>query len=140
MEDKTRTKSELLEELGELRRQVAALTKAELERTEPEEGLRIRKEKYRALFDSMTARIWHFDAEGRIRSVNSTAVRDLGLPGEAIVGKTVYEVLPFDQASRIEADNREIIASGKPKLRVIEEYELSSGDKGVGPVRQDSLL
>ena len=28
MEDKTRTKSELLEELGELRRQVAALTKA----------------------------------------------------------------------------------------------------------------
>ncbi len=130
MEDKTRTKSELLEELGELRRQVAALTKAELERTEPEEGLRIRKEKYRALFDSMTARIWHFDAEGRIRSVNSTAVRDLGLPGEAIVGKTVYEVLPFDQASRIEADNREIIASGKPKLRVIEEYELSSGTKG----------
>ncbi len=130
MADETIKNDELLEELVELRRQVATLVKAEIERTQLEEGLRIRKEKYRAIFDSMTARIWHFDGEGRIRSVNSTAVRDLGLPGEAVVGKTVYQVLPFDQAKRIEADNREIISSGKPKLGVMEEYELCSGLKG----------
>ncbi len=103
---------------------------AEIEHTQLEEGRRIRKEKYQAVFDSVTARVWHFDTEGRIRRANSTVVRDLGLPAEAIVGKTLYDVFPFDEAKRIEADNREIIGSGTPKLGVIEEYARSFGVKG----------
>jgi diguanylate cyclase (GGDEF)-like protein/PAS domain S-box-containing protein len=124
------TKKDLLEEVGELRRQVAALTKADIERTRVEEGLRIQREKYRAVFDSIRARIWYFDTEGRVRRANSMVIRDLGLPAEAVVGKTLYEVFPFGQAKKMEADNREIIASGEPKLGVIEEYTLSSGAKG----------
>ena len=130
MKDETMTKKDFLEELGALRRRVAALTKAEIERTQLEKGLRIQREKYRAVFDSITARVWYFDTEGRVRRVNSAVLRDLGLPAEAITGKTLYEVFPFDQASRIEAGNREIIDSGKPKMGVIEEYELPSEGKG----------
>jgi len=116
--------------LGELRRQVAALRSADIEHTQLEEGLKIQREKYSAVFDSIRARVWYFDAEGRIRRVSSMAVRDLGLPAEAVVGKTLYEVFPFDQAKKMEANNKEIIASGEPKLGVIEEYTLSSGAKG----------
>ena len=130
MKDETMSKKELLEELGELRRQVAALRSADIERTQLEEGRRIQREKYRAVVDSITARVWYFDMEGRVHRVNSTVVRDLGVRAEAIIGKTVYEVLSFDQAKKIEADNREIIGSGKPKLGTIEEYALSVGAKG----------
>ncbi len=130
MKEETMSKRDLLEELRELRRQVAAFTKADIERTQLEEGLRIQREKYRAVLDSITARVWHFDTEGRVRRVNSTVVRDLGLPAEAIIGKTLYEVLPFDQAKKIEAEIKEIIGSGKPELGVIEEYTLSSGAEG----------
>jgi PAS domain S-box-containing protein len=130
MKEETMSKRELLEELRELRRQVAAFTKADIERTQLEEGLRIQREKYRGVLDSITARVWHFDTEGRVRRVNSTVVRDLGMPAEAIIGKTLYEVLPFDQAKKIEAEIKEIIGSGKPELGVIEEYTLSSGAEG----------
>ena len=130
MKDETMSKRKLLEELGELRRQVAALRSADIERTQLEEGRRIQREKYRAVVDSITARVWYFDMEGRVHRVNSTVVRDLGVRAEAIIGKSVYEVFSFDQAKKIEADNREIIGSGKPKLGTIEEYALSAGAKG----------
>jgi len=130
MKDETMSKRKLLQELGELRRQVAALTKADIERTQLEEGRRIQREKYRAVVDSITARVWYFDMEGRVHRVNSTVVRDLGVRAEAIIGKSVYEVFSFDQAKKIEADIREIIGSGKPKLGAIEEYALSAGAKG----------
>ena len=116
--------------MEKLRRQVAALTKADIEHAQREEGLRIQREKFRAVFDSIRARVWYFDTEGRVRRVNSMVARDLGLPAEAITGKTLYEVFPFGQASKVEADNREIIASGEPKVGVIEKYVLSSGAEG----------
>jgi diguanylate cyclase (GGDEF)-like protein/PAS domain S-box-containing protein len=130
MKEETMSKKALLEEVRELRRQVASLTKTGTERVQLEEGLRIQREKYRSVFDSIRARVWYFDSEGRIRRVNSTVVRDLGLPAEAVIGKMLREVFPFDQAKKMEAANREIIASGEAKLGVIEEYELSSGAKG----------
>jgi hypothetical protein len=67
MKDETMSKKKLLEKLGEPRRQVAAFAKADIERTQQEEGLGIQREKYRAVFDSITARVWYFDTEGRVR-------------------------------------------------------------------------
>ena len=130
MKDEIRTKRELLEELRELRRQVAALTKAQIEFKQVEEGLRIRREKYRAAFDSTTAGVWYIDMEGRIRHVNGTALRASGLPAEAIVGESIYTVFPPNQARKIWADSGKIISSGKAQLGIIEEYTSPSGVKG----------
>jgi PAS domain S-box-containing protein len=82
---------------------------------------------YRAVFDSLSERVWHIDCGGRVESVNTAAARDLGLPVEAIVGKSLYDLFPPDMASRFLSDTMEIVASGEPKLGVLERYPSNRG-------------
>jgi PAS domain S-box-containing protein/putative nucleotidyltransferase with HDIG domain len=112
-----------------MRERVVQLGKAEIGRKRPEGGRAKRGEQYWAIFDSMTAKIWYFDLEGRIVRVNRIVAHSLGLPVKDIVGKTLFDCFSPDQAARLAADNRKVILSGKAKLKVIELHVLSTGEK-----------
>jgi len=47
---------------------------------------------------------------------------------EDIVGKTAYELFP-DEADHYYEDDLEVMKSGKPKLGIVEQLQISSGEK-----------
>ncbi len=112
-----------------MRELVIGPVKAEIGRKKPERGRVGRGEQDWAIFDSMTAKIWYFDLEGRIVRVNRIVAHGLGFSGKHIVGKTLHDCFPPNQAARLAADNREVILSGKAKLKVIEQHVLPTGEK-----------
>ncbi|MBP1747927.1 MAG: pdtaS5 [Deltaproteobacteria bacterium] len=131
MKDTTKTKAQLIDELKELRHRVILLEETNIRHKQFEEGLKKRRQQHRAFFEPMTARICHIDLEGRIVRVTKTAAHTMGLSVKDIAGKTLYDILPPDDASKLSADNEKIMKSGKPKVRVIEEYTLLSTGKKV---------
>ena len=131
MEDRTKTKARLIKELQELRQRVILLEKTNIQHRQLEEGFKKRREQHRAFFELMTARIFHIDLDGRIVRVTKTAADSMGLSVRDILGKTLYDILPPDDAAKFSIENEKIMKSGKPKLGVIEEYcSLSTGERG----------
>ncbi len=126
MRDDDRTNKELIDEIRAMHRQIGRLEEAEIAR---EQGLAKRRQGYRAVFDSMIERIWHIDREGTVLYINSSGARDLGLPAQSVVGRSLHDLMPAATASRLHADNMDVINSGKPKLGVSEEYPLADGMK-----------
>jgi PAS domain S-box-containing protein len=92
---------------------------------------------YRALFDSTTVRIWHIDPEGRILRANSAVSSYVGLPMKDLVGKRLRDFISPEEAARLNAENREIMRSGTPKLGVVEKYSVPGGRTGW--VRTDKI-
>ncbi len=127
MRDEGKTKKQLIDEIERARRQIAQLKK---ERERHNEGDRRRREKYRAVIDSMTMKILLIDSEGRIVCVNKAVARDLGSPLEDLSGKSLRDFFPSSEAARFSVDSQEVFLSEKPKLGVIEQCSLPDGRKG----------
>jgi PAS domain S-box-containing protein len=85
---------------------------------------------YRKAFELTTERVWHINLDGRVLSANTMACRDLGLSPSSVVGRTLSDLFPPSLASRFVRDNEEILATGKPKLRIMEGFRLASGERG----------
>jgi PAS domain S-box-containing protein len=81
-----------------------------------------------SVLDSMTAKVYLLDRNACIIRLNKSAARSLGLSVSQAMGKTASECFPSDQ--KLDADNREVIRSGKAMLGVEGEYVLPSGKKG----------
>jgi PAS domain S-box-containing protein len=84
------------------------------ERTRAEETLRASEERFRTLSDNAQDSIARFDRDGRYLYVNPFLTRALGLPAEAIVGKTPEELGRNAGVENWEARLREVFASGQP--------------------------
>jgi two-component system CheB/CheR fusion protein len=83
-------------------------------RTRAEETLRASEERFRTLSDNAQDSIARFDRDGRYLYVNPFITRALGLPAEAIVGKTAEELGRNAGVEEWEARLREVFASGQP--------------------------
>jgi len=79
MEDKDKTKEELITELAEMRRRVAELEVPEAERKRAEEALWESEERLRRLFDTMSEGVVLIAPDGQITQANPAAERILGL-------------------------------------------------------------
>jgi diguanylate cyclase (GGDEF)-like protein/PAS domain S-box-containing protein len=88
MKDEAKTKKQLIEELGELRRKLSEPDKLDSERRRDEEALRESEERFRTIFDSARDGFYVIDLEGRYMSVNDA--------GCAIFGYTHEEFLNSD--------------------------------------------
>ncbi len=128
MKDETAARTPLVNELEELRRRVAQLEEKKALHEKAEEGRKKRIEKYLSLFDSMTGIIWCIDREGKVIRANKTSAGGRSLPGKDIIGKSLYDLFPPDEASRLSAENKEIMDSEKAKMGVIERYTLLTGE------------
>ena len=89
------------------------------ERKQTEKELGENREELQIILDSSPIMIFFKDCENRFVRVNKALAEVTGLPKETMEGKTVFEIYP-NQAKEYWEDDKEVIASGKPKIGIIE--------------------
>ncbi|WFS62758.1 transporter substrate-binding domain-containing protein [Pseudodesulfovibrio thermohalotolerans] len=88
-------------------------------RRQAEEALREKQRQLRAIIDNLPSMVALKDREGRYLMVNEFFEEAVGVPVEAVLGKTDAESLPPEAAGPLMAVDREVLESGR--MRVCEE-------------------
>ena len=99
-------------------------------------SLRALERERRMVLDAVPAMIWYKDRENRILRLNQAAADSLNQPVGALEGRSSYELYP-EEAAAYHRDDLEVIATGKPKLGILEPYTTASGEKRI--VRTDKI-
>jgi PAS domain S-box-containing protein len=113
------------------------------ERRRAEERLRASEAELRALFEAMTDVIFVLDAQGRYQKIAPTNPSLLYRPPDELVGKTLHEVMPREQADVFLEHIRRALETQRP---VNTEYSLQIGDEEVwfagtvSPMQEDSVV
>ncbi len=90
--------------------------------------LRQRKSYLRSIIENQPGLIWLKDAESKFLAVNSLFAHSCGLDDpETLVGKSDFDVWPRELAERYVADDRQVLAHGRP--RVVEEPIDDQGER-----------
>ena len=110
MKDENKTREQLIEELAELRRQVAA-------HEQTEEALRESEEKYRDLFENATDLIQSVDREGKFVYVNRKWLEVLGYTWDEVQHLRLGDILREDQVPHC-MKIFEVVSRGTPVDRV----------------------
>ncbi len=97
------------------------------ERSRVGRALRRERNEQETIFHSVPAMIWFKDADSRILRVNRLAAQSIGRTVEEVEGKSTFELYP-DEAGKYQLDDLDVIRSGKPKLGIIERYEIPTGE------------
>jgi len=79
---------------------VSGLLGVALHRLRTEKALQDSEERYRALVESATDAIFAVDADGGILAVNSAAARLLGAGSDEVVGRSLRDIFPPQEAER----------------------------------------
>ena len=98
------------------------------ERKQAEARIAASEAELRALFASMTDAVMVLDADGRYLKIAPTNPINLVRLPDEMLGKTVHEILPKEQADYIVAKTREAIQTGRA---VPGEYALQIGGKEI---------
>ncbi|MDR3591102.1 MAG: EAL domain-containing protein [Negativicutes bacterium] len=88
---------------------VGQITRQQQARRETE----LQKARLAAVFDNIPHVTWFKDVAGRYVAVNQPFIEKSGLPGEAIVGKTDFELWPHDVAAAYHQEDQETIKTGR---------------------------
>jgi PAS domain S-box-containing protein len=125
VEDKT--KEEPSKELVALHRRIVELEASERKHKGNEDILSRQQEEFQIIMDSVPARIFYKDTENRFVRVNKAFADAIGRSKDQLEGKSNFDISPKDQAEAYWADDKEVMLSGKPKLRIIEPMESAKG-------------
>lgn len=94
--DKTKNRTQLINELRELRNRTAVLEKAQVGRKSRKKALRFSETRFRRLFETAQDGILILDAEtGQIDEVNPFLIKKLGYSREELLGKKLWEIGMF---------------------------------------------
>ncbi|MEA1935663.1 MAG: PAS domain-containing sensor histidine kinase [Thermodesulfobacteriota bacterium] len=91
MEDKYKTKGQLVAELAELRQRIVELEAAETERKQAEEEVRKAAHKFQTILNSVNDGVAVMDRSLTVKEVNTYRFEALGLSREQVIGKKCYE-------------------------------------------------
>lgn len=114
------------ERAGVALREKAVLEAQLAERRKIEQELRRQRSEQQTIFHSVPAMIWFKDEHNRILRVNYHAAKSLGKTVEEVEGRTAEELYPYDAGKYLQ-DDLDVTATGKPKLGVVERYEVAGG-------------
>ncbi|MGA9349636.1 MAG: sensor domain-containing diguanylate cyclase [Anaerolineae bacterium] len=99
MEDKYKTKEQLISELAEMRQRIAELEAADTERRRAEEALRESEARYRAIVEDQTELICRFLPDGTLTFANEAYCHYFGKKREELIGSSFMPlILEGDQA------------------------------------------
>jgi diguanylate cyclase (GGDEF)-like protein/PAS domain S-box-containing protein len=88
------------------------------------------REEMQTILDASPVMIFYKDRENRFIRVNKALAEATGLTKDAMEGKTVFEIYPHQTKDYWE-DDKEVIASGKPKINIIEPLDTATGTRWV---------
>jgi diguanylate cyclase (GGDEF)-like protein/PAS domain S-box-containing protein len=88
------------------------------------------REELQTILDASPVMIFYKDRENKFIRVNKTLAEATDLPKDAMEGKTVFEIYP-NQTKDYWEDDKEVIASGKPKINIIEPLDAATGARWV---------
>lgn len=95
---------------------------------ETRDELMVSRMMLRSVIDNAPIRIFWKDKEGRFLGANEPVLRDLALSSEQqILGNDVFAHFPKEKAEAFQADDREVMATGKPKLNIEESIQTPDG-------------
>jgi PAS domain S-box-containing protein len=106
-----------------------------VERRKAEETLQKNHEEMQIILDSSPIKIFYKDCENRYIRVNKMMADVAGLPKDAMEGKAATDIYP-NQAKHCWEDDKEVIATGKPKNGIIERID---GVTGTSWVQTDKI-
>ncbi|MEI8230165.1 MAG: PAS domain S-box protein [Candidatus Peregrinibacteria bacterium] len=84
------------------------------------ERLKIIEQEQSTILNSVPALIFYKDTENRFLRVNKTFCEIMHMTNGALEGKSLFDLYPKDQAEKFWQDDKEIFASGKSKMGIIE--------------------
>ncbi len=128
MIDQDKSKQQLIEELVEMRRRVAALESIDAERKRAEEALRESEERFKLFMDNSPAIAWMKDEQGRYVYVNESGARRVGVRPEDRIGKTDFELWPAATAELFRKNDQGVLSSGQV-VEVVEESTTPDGKR-----------
>lgn len=90
--------------------------------------LRRQQAELRVILDSMPALAWYKDRHNRILRANRAAAAAIGSTPAEMEGRSTWELYP-QEADQYHRDDLEVIASGQPKLGIVEPMITASGER-----------
>ena len=112
MSDQDKSREQLISELEELRRRVAALEASETEWRRTEEALQGSEERFRLLVEAIPQPIWRSDADGNVIEFNRRWHEYTGQTAEEAKGSGWTKALHPDEAAMVVGKVRGGITSG----------------------------
>ncbi len=102
----------ILAELAVLRQRVAELEAEAGERRKAEEALRASGERYRRLIESCDVMVFSVDRAGVLRAAGGMRLREFGLKPEDVVGRSLYDLFPREEANRYHEQQQQVFQTG----------------------------
>jgi len=68
---------------------------------------------YHSLVEHLPICVYRIDLDGRITFGNSAYLNDVGRPLDQLLGKTVFDLFPEEQARKYDADDRRVMETGE---------------------------
>jgi PAS domain S-box-containing protein len=114
MEDKGKTKEQLINELTAMHQRVAELEKSENDHKLAEEALRESEEMFRLFMEHSPIYVFFKDEQIRSMQLSKNYEKMLGRPVHELIGKTMYDLFPSELAKSMVKDDLRILNEGKP--------------------------
>jgi len=94
------------------------------QRKQNEAALHRQQVEQRTLLDLIPAMVWYKDANNRILRANRRAAESINKTVEEVEGRSTYDLYPHE-AEKYYQDDLAVITSGRPKLGIVEPYEVA---------------
>ncbi|MBX9690519.1 MAG: PAS domain S-box protein [Candidatus Obscuribacterales bacterium] len=124
MENK-KASSDLEAEIESLK---AALAKEQELRLQAEAALSEEQRRINSVLDGLPVLVFIKDDKNNIVYLNIAAAESRGLPRDAMIGKSTYELYP-DDAARYYEDDLAVIESNESRIGIVEQIQADSGEK-----------
>ena len=102
-----------------------------------EQRLDAQRAELQGIIDAIPGFVYYKDNENTILDCNAAAAESIGLPREVIRNRKTEDFFPAEDAAAYLEDDKDVIASGKPRLGIIENYE--SGGNSRLHIRTDKI-
>lgn len=112
--DQNRTQAQLIEEVQELRRQVAALQEEVVARKQTEAALRDSEERYRTILEGMEDSYYEVDLAGNLTFFNDSLCRLYGYSRDELMGMNYRQYMDDETAREVYQIYNTVYRTGKP--------------------------